>query len=233
MAATLDKAVAKRLVRDHGLATAPFAVVDSVAAAERIDLPLPLFAKPLAEGTGKGVSPRSRIDDRGELAACVAELLATFRQPVLIESYLPGREFTVGIVGSGSAARVVATMEILLLPAAEPGAYSYVNKEHYEDLVRYRLADDAEARAATELALAAYRALDCVDAGRVDLRSDREGRPHFLEVNPLPGLHPRRSDLPILAGMVGLSYGELIGTIVESARQRHGLPLGIEPRRAA
>ncbi len=233
MAATLDKAVAKRIVRDHGLATAPFAVVASAADVERVDLPLPLFAKPVAEGTGKGISPRSWIRDRRELVPCVAELIAAFRQPVLVESYLPGREFTVGIVGTGAEARVIGTMEILLLAAAEPGAYSYVNKEHYEDRVRYRLVDDEEARAATALALACYTALECADVGRVDLRSDAQGRPHFLEVNPLPGLNPRRSDLPILAGMVGMSYGALIGAILESAVGRQGLARNAWPRRAA
>jgi D-alanine-D-alanine ligase len=233
MAATLDKAVAKRIVRDHGLATAPFAVVDRAADAERIDLPLPLFVKPVAEGTGKGVSPRSWISDRRDLAPRVVELLAGFRQPVLVESYLPGREFTVGILGCGDEAWVVGTMEILLLPTAEPGAYTYVNKELYEDRVRYRLVDDQEARATADLALASYRALECADAGRVDLRSDARGRPHFLEVNPLPGLNPQRSDLPILAGMVGMSHGALIGAIVDSAIGRQDLDRQALPRQAA
>jgi D-alanine-D-alanine ligase len=73
------------------------------------------------------------------------------------------------------------------------------------------------------LALAAYRALACRDAARVDLRCDAEGRPHFLEVNPLPGLHPTYSDLPILCGLAGISYAGLLGRIVEAAARRWGL----------
>lgn len=223
MAATLDKAVAKRLVRDHGLATAPFALVERAADIAAVDLPFPLFAKPVAEGTGKGVSPASLVRSKKELERVCRTLLARYAQPVLVETYLPGREFTVGIVGSGPRARIVGTLEVELLPGAEPGVYSYTNKERCEELVRYRLVDDPEARAAAELALACYRALECRDAGRVDLRSDAAGRPHFLEVNPLAGLHPTHSDLPILASLAGLGYDGLIGAIVASAAERAGL----------
>ncbi len=223
MAATLDKAVAKRLVRDHGLATAPFAVVARPSDVAAVDLPFPLFVKPIAEGTGKGVSPASLVRSRKELKRACAVLLLRFAQPVLVETYLPGREFTVGIVGTGPRARVLGTLEIELLPGAEPGVYSFANKERCEELVRYVLVDDAEAKAAAELALACYRALECRDAGRVDLRSDASGKPQFLEVNPLAGLHPTHSDLPILAQKVGLGYDGLIGAIVESAAERVGL----------
>jgi D-alanine-D-alanine ligase len=233
MAATLDKAVAKRLVRDHGLATAPFALVERAADLAAVELPFPLFAKPVAEGTGKGVSPASLVRSRRELERTCRRLLARYAQPVLVETYLPGREFTVGIVGSGPAARIVGTLEVELLPGAEPGVYSYTNKERCEELVHYRLVDDPEARAAAELALACYRALDCRDAGRVDLRSDAAGRPHFLEVNPLAGLHPTHSDLPILASLAGLGYDGLIGAIVASAAERAGLARERAARRRA
>jgi D-alanine-D-alanine ligase len=223
MAATLDKAVAKRIARDCGVPTAPFAVVARAADAPLVDLPYPLFAKPIAEGTGKGVGPRSRVADPGELAAVCAELLARYRQPVLVETYLPGREFTVGVLGTGEAARALGVLEIELLEGAEPGAYSYVNKERCEELVRYRLADDGPARAAADVALAAYRALGLADAGRVDLRCDAAGAPLFLEVNPLPGLHPTHSDLPILAARAGMAYDELIGAILRGAAARHRL----------
>jgi D-alanine-D-alanine ligase len=223
MAATLDKAVAKRLARDCGVPTAPFAVVARPEDAARVDLPYPLFAKPLAEGTGKGVGPRSRVEDPDALAAVCAELLARYRQPVLVETYLPGREFTVGILGTGEGAKALGVLEIELLEGAEPLAYSYVNKERCEELVRYRLVDDATARAAAGVALAAYRALGLADAGRVDLRCDASGAPQFLEVNPLPGLHPTHSDLPILASRTGMAYDELIGAILRGAMARYGL----------
>jgi D-alanine-D-alanine ligase len=223
MALTLDKAMAKRVVRDSGVPTAPFAVVRSLGDLAAVDLPYPLFAKPIAEGTGKGVSPRSKAADPAALAAVCAELLDRYRQPVLIETYLPGREFTVGILGDGADARALGVLEIELLADAEPEVYGYVNKERCEDLVRYRLADDATARAAARVALDAYRALGLGVAGRVDVRCDASGAPHFLEVNPLPGLHPTHSDLPILAAMTGMDHTTLIGAILDSAAARQGL----------
>jgi D-alanine-D-alanine ligase len=142
---------------------------------------------------------------------------------VLVETYLPGREFTVGLVGSGESAEVLGTLEIILLEGAEAGAYSYVNKEHCEQLVEYRLvhaASDEQVRTAEATALAAWKALGCRDAGRIDLRCDSMGRPSFLEVNPLAGLHPEHSDLPILATKIGLPYVKLIERIVASATPR-------------
>jgi D-alanine-D-alanine ligase len=142
---------------------------------------------------------------------------------VIVETFLPGREFTVGITGTGAAAVVVATVEIVLLTGAEADAYSYVNKERCEELVEYRLvhaADDSQVAEAERFALAAWRILNCRDGGRVDLRCDAAGAPSFLEVNPLAGLHPEHSDLPILATKSGLSYAELIGRIVASAEPR-------------
>jgi D-alanine-D-alanine ligase len=238
MAATLDKAAAKRIARDHGVPTAPFAVVARPDDAARVDLPYPVFAKPVAEGTGKGITPRSKATCPRELAAVCARLLARYRQPVLVEPFLPGREFTVGILGGGGDAeppRVLGVLEIELLAGAEPEIYSYVNKERCEELVRYRLVDDAGARAAAAVALGAYRALEVVDAGRVDVRCDAAGAPMFLEVNPLPGLHPTHSDLPILACQVGMAYDELIGGILRGAAARHGLDArgGAELPRAA
>jgi D-alanine-D-alanine ligase len=223
MGLTLHKGMTKRVVRDHGIPTAAFAVVESRADLAGLDLPYPLFAKPVAEGTGKGVTPASRVASPTALRRVVGELLERFRQPVLVETFLPGREFTVGLTGSGDAAAVIGVMEVVLGAQAEAGVYSYVNKEESESRVRYHLADDAEARAAAEVALAAWRALGCRDGGRVDLRSDASGRPNFLEVNPLAGLHPEHSDLPIMCGLAGIAYQDLIGRIVESALARTGL----------
>lgn len=223
MALCLHKRLTKTIVERAGLATPACAVVESTADAARITLPFPLFAKPVAEGTGKGIAPQSMIATRQQLEDVCRDLLVRFRQPVLVETYLPGREFTVGILGTGTAARVLGTLEIVLLPAAEQGVYSYVNKENCEELVEYRLVRpdaDPEVALAEQMALAAWIELQGRDGGRVDLRSDASGRPQFLEVNPLAGLHPQHSDLPMLATAVGMSYQELIRSIVESAATR-------------
>src|SRR5207247_1164239 len=128
--------------------------------------------------------------------------------------------FTVGITGTGPEARVLGVMEILLKPEAEPLVYSYANKANYEELVEYRLVTDKKALQAAEIALAAWRALGCRDAGRIDLRCDRQQRVNLIEVNPLPGLNPIRSDLCILCQLAGINYVELIATIMRSAMER-------------
>ena len=224
LAVTLDKAVAKRLVRDAGIPTAPFAVIETEEdAAKACALPFPVFVKPLAEGTGKGCTAASKVSDPARLADVARALRARFNQPVLAEPYLPGREFTVGVVGNGDKARVIAVLEVLLGANAEPGVYSYTNKELFESRVTYRLADDAEARQAAASALLAYRTLGCRDASRLDLRSDANGVPQFMEVNALAGLHPTHSDLPILSNLAGMTYDGLIGAIMEAALARYGI----------
>lgn len=223
LALTLDKGMTKRIVRDHGIPTALFTVICDEADLADVDLDYPLFAKPLAEGTGKGISAESHISWPRQLNAVCRDLLHRFQQPVLLEQFLPGREFTVGILGTGDEARAVGVMEIIFTDHAEAFGYSYENKEHYEDRVIYRRVDDAEARQAADTALAAWRVLRCRDGGRVDLRSSGRGTPHFLEVNPLAGLHPVRSDLVILARLMGHDHAWLIDNIVDSAIQRHQL----------
>jgi D-alanine-D-alanine ligase len=130
---------------------------------------------------------------------------------------------TVGILGNGDDARVLGVMEVAFRAHAD-AAYTAENKKEYKTRVDYNLLDgEPLAQQARTLALAAYKALDCRDLARIDLRCDAAGEPQFLEVNPLPGLHPTYSDLPILAGRAGISYPDLLGQIVEAAALRWGL----------
>jgi D-alanine-D-alanine ligase len=223
-AATLDKAVAKRLIQSAGLPTARFAVVSDLREAAKVRLPCPLFAKPLAEGTGKGVDGNSRLGSRRELLEVCRRLLANFSEPVLVEEYLPGREFTTAVLGEDRRARVLGSMEIAMRRRAGTDIYSYLNKERCEELVRYSPMAPGRLRKTVErLALESYRLLGCRDAARVDFRCDGKGRPMFLEINPLPGLHPIHSDLPMIAAQEGMSYKELIGSIIDSACRRAGV----------
>lgn len=216
----LHKAAAKRFVRDLGLPTADFAVVEQVGDLEKVVLPYPVFAKPVAEGTGKGITGASKIDSAGQLEMVCRELLARFKQPVLVESFLDGRELTVGIVGTGAAAEAVGAMEVLFRSSSEVPVYSFHNKENYREWVEYRLVGDATAERAKEVALGVWRGLGCRDAGRVDLRCDGRGEPNFLEVNPLAGLNPVDSDLPILCSLAGIPFRDLIARIMASALER-------------
>jgi D-alanine-D-alanine ligase len=220
---SLHKGLTKRVVRDAGVPTPDFAIVESLHDVADVALRYPLFAKPVAEGTGKGITPHSRITTEKDLRAICEGLLETYRQPVIVEEYLPGREFTTAIVGTGRKAEAVGTMEVILLDTAESHAYTYVNKEYCEDRVRYELVTGPEAEGCGGLALQAWRALGGRDAGRVDIRMDAAGRPSFMEVNPLAGLHPEHSDLPIICTMAGVTFQELIARILGSARERAGL----------
>jgi D-alanine-D-alanine ligase len=220
LAISLHKGMAKRVVRDSGVPTPDFIVVKSYHDIAKADLPFPLFAKPIAEGTGKGITAASRVSNHDELVSHCMRLLSEYRQPVLVEAFLPGREFTVGIVGTDDEARAVGIMEVILKDHAEQHAYSYLNKKRFEEFVEYLPVVGEEAEQAVEIALAAWRVLECRDGGRLDLRADARGRIHFLEANPLPGLHPEVSDLPILCTMSSTSYQELIGWIMESAMRR-------------
>lgn len=220
---TLHKGMTKRIVRDHGIPTAPFFQVDGPEDIRRIDLPFPLFVKPVAEGTGKGVAADSRVWNHEQLQRACISRLNMFSQPVLVERYLPGREITVGIAGNGSRARVIGMMEVRYRENEKTGIYSLETKARYQEFVDYRIPETEVYRTCERVALDAWKALGCMDGGRVDLRMDAEGVPNFMEVNPLPGLNPVHSDLPILARMSGISYRELIGMILNEALHRLGM----------
>jgi len=217
---TLHKGMAKRVVQGLGVPTPDFYVIEQESDVAKVDLSFPLFAKPVAEGTGKGINAASKTRNQSQLLSVCTRLITTYKQPVLIENFLPGREFTVGIMGSGKDAVAIGVLEVILRENAEPDAYSYLNKERCESLVEYRLAEDTMAEMAKEIALTAWRGLGCRDAGRIDIRADTDGMPNFMEVNPLPGLHPQHSDLCIIASMAGMSYRALIEAILRSAMAR-------------
>jgi D-alanine-D-alanine ligase len=221
-AIALHKGTCNHLVQNLGVPTAEFHVVHSLAEIDDVRIPFPLFAKPVAEGTSKGVTGGSKVRNRAELEAACSALLDRFRQPVLVETFLPGREFTVGIVGTGDSAAAVGAMEVVLSENAEQEVYSYHNKAHFENLVEYRLGDPSDPLVAKtiEIALQAWRGLRCRDAGRVDLRADADGNPRFIEVNPLAGMHPEISDLPILCKLAGVTYKDLLGRVMASAMER-------------
>ena len=225
-ALTLDKALAKRVVQSCGIPTAPFRVVESRVEAEAAAtmLSLPLFVKPAAEGSSIGVRVTSRVTDAAALIVEVERCLGDYRQPVLVERFLPGIEVTVGVRGFGNGAYVIGSMEVA--PASGPAAefvYGLESKRNYEELVRYYVPprSPAHAREAEETALAAYRALGCRDIARIDVRFDDEGRANFIEANPLPGLNPVTGDLVVMTRLAGGQYEELIAAIAEEALLRY------------
>jgi D-alanine-D-alanine ligase len=221
LALTLDKAMCKHIVRAHGVRTPDFAVIEQMADVANISLAYPLFLKPVAEGSGKGVDADSKVENVEALSRCAARLLKKFAQPVLVEGFLPGREFTVGITGSGADAAVLGVSEIRKKANYVGDSYGLENKEHWEDKVDIVGAPALDARAAGNVALAAWRCLRCRDGGRVDIRYDAEGKANFIEVNPLAGLRPGYSDMWFIADREGLSYAQLIGKFMDSFLKRY------------
>jgi D-alanine-D-alanine ligase len=227
----LDKGLTKTVLRTHGLPTPDWLVVSDANDIECCQVTFPVIAKPLAEGTGKGIDAASKVTDHCSLHTACDRLLRKYQQPVLVEQFLPGREFTVGLVGTDEEAEVIGTLEIHLRDVAEPGVYSYLNKEESESLCDYRLVHtgDKAVAEAERIALAAWRAVGGRDAGRIDIRCDAAGNPQIMEINPLAGMHPTHSDLPMLWAATGREFVELIERIVESAQvritnQRRGAP---------
>jgi D-alanine-D-alanine ligase len=216
----LHKGMSKRLVSSFGIPTPEFTTVQDETDLATVRLPWPVIAKPVAGGTSAGISGACIANNAEQLEVVCLNLLAQFQQPVLIERFLPGREFTVGMIGTGRRARALGAMEILLLGEAEPALYSFENKRCYTTRVSYRLVTDEMADQLTSLALRVWNGMGCRDAGRIDFRCDDSGAPNFLEINPLAGLHPVDSDLVILGRFLGISHCDLIAMIVDSALQR-------------
>ncbi|HKB80596.1 MAG TPA: D-alanine--D-alanine ligase [Thermoanaerobaculia bacterium] len=205
---TLDKPLAKLLAKASGIPTAPWTTGRS---GDGTALRYPLFVKPAAEGSSMGVTSKSLCRNESELNEAVARVQAY--GTVLVEEFLPGNEYTVGILGG----QVIAVMQVVPKGDAKTFFYSIEVKRDYERRVEYRIVD--EPRVAT-LALDIWKAFGLRDVARVDVRCDRDSVPNFVEVNPLPGVHPVHSDLVILAEAAGWSYDRLISGIVTSAEAR-------------
>ena len=220
---TLDKGLTKLIMKQEKILTADFKVVSHLKELQNIGIAFPLFVKPVAEGTSKGIDGFSLVNNESELEESVTYLLKTFHQPVLVESFLPGREFTVGVIGSGEETKTIGTLEIILNEHAPHPIYSYSVKKDWEKYASYQIAVDPVALKCAEMAVQVWKIIKGKDAGRVDFRLDVNGNPNFIEVNPLAGLNPTYSDLPILARLVGISYLHLISDIMNSALKRTGL----------
>jgi D-alanine-D-alanine ligase len=228
----LHKGRAKEILSYRGVPTAPFVVAHSPADARQVTLPFPLFVKPAYEGSGKGITTRSLCKNRSQLVRQVSHLLATYAEPVIIETYLPGQEFTVAILGNGDEAYCLPLigMRFDMLPRGAPPIYGYEAKWIWDTpsnpLEIYECPADISESLAQEIraaALGAYHALECRDWCRVDVRCDAAGRPMVVELNPLPGVLPDPRDhscFPKAAAAAGMSYDDLIRAVADIAWRR-------------
>ncbi len=227
LALTLDKPMAKRILAYHGLPTPRFQVFETSYGAVNSELRYPLFVKPTGEGTGIGISARSVVRSEGELRRQLRWLLGTYGEPALVEEYIEGREITVGVLGNEQL-YVLPPLEIdlSLCPPEENGIYTGRIKSELPNAPRYVCPaplTDAQVADLSRLAVAAFRALDCLDMARVDFKLDghEQEKPYILEINPLPGLSPGVSDLVFEAEAVGMSHAELINAILNTALSRY------------
>lgn len=225
----LDKALCKKLLAWEGIPTPGFAVVSDEAGLDSVGaLRFPVIVKPNAEGSSKGIRDVCVAADAAELRALLADGLRTYGEEMLAEEYVHGREFTVGILGNGKTARVFPPMEIAFRRNTQDGyaVYSFGVKQDYKKYVDYKCPAPLTAEQDGQMrdyALRAFRALGCHDFTRVDFRMDAEGRLYFIEINPLPGLAPGYSDYPMLAEFSGVSYDELVLSVLRAALRRLGL----------
>jgi len=228
----MDKALTKKLVASFGVNTPVYRIVKSAAFfPENISagsMPeFPVLVKPNTEGSSKGVSDFSVARDIAGLRSMLDVKIGTYRQDMLVEKYISGREFTVGILGNGNGFRVFPPMEIIFNDKNHP-IYSYEVKRNFRNFVRYRCPPDLSPdllNKITDAAKTVYSVLECRDLSRMDFRMSADGSLYFIEINPLPGLAPGYSDFPMIAGFCGIDYPALIRSILDSALARYGMPL--------
>jgi len=241
LALCLDKARTKEVLRANGVPTADWALVrsaDDLARVAMRDWRYPLFAKPVHEGSSKGITERNVVSDVDGLRGISLELLERYAQPVLVETFLPGAEFTCGVLGNGGDARVlpIVGMNFGALPDGALPIYGFEAKwlwdrpENPLDIFSCpaRVSDALRAEI-EDVVLRAYTVLGCRDWSRVDVRLDAAGRANIVEVNPLPGILPDPADnscLPKAARAAGIGYDALIGACLEAAAARQGVALG-------
>jgi D-alanine-D-alanine ligase len=233
----LDKSRAKEILAYHGVPTAPFGVIRAMDEFDDLRVKFPSIVKPLHEGSSKGIYDSCVVRSITELEREVRTILSTYGEPAMVEEFLTGREFTVAIMGNGADLRILPIVEIkfdALPPGANP-IYSYEAKWLWDTVEKPldiyacpaelapRLREEIETSCAT-----AYRVLRCRDWSRVDVRLDGRGKPHVIEVNPLPGILPRPEDnscFPKAARAAGMNYGQLINEVADIAMRRQGIVL--------
>jgi D-alanine-D-alanine ligase len=226
LAICLDKPLTKILVTVAGVRTPKWQLITDHSQLKEIkcdDLPLPAFVKPAYEGSSKGIRIGSRAETVVRIAEVAAELLERYEQPVMVEQFIAGDEVTVGMVGNYPP-DVLGIMRVLPRQGNTDFIYSLEVKREWEQLVDYECPAQLETDIMKEIknsSLKVFKALGCRDFARLDFKLSSEGIPYFLEINPLAGLNPKSSDLPIMANKLGWTYQALISAIFNAALQRY------------
>lgn len=223
----LDKALTKRLLSTYHIATPKYRIITTENKTISANFAFPAIVKPNAEGSSKGISDVAIVTDKKGLIDLTAKNVSLYKQDMLVEEYIPGREFTVGVLGNGAETRVFSPMEIVYINKQNNfNIYSYNVKQNYKQLIRYECPASISKETKTNMMSIARKIFDilqCKDFARLDFRLSPENKPYFIEINPLPGLAPGYSDYPMLAGFNGMDYNALVLNILHSALKRHGI----------
>ena len=227
---TLDKAVAKKCWVADGVPTGKFFEASLHDDLRRLNtIGYPLIVKTSQEGTSKGITKNSRVENLEQLQHEVEKICKVYKQPALCEQFIKGTEFTVAVIGNENP---------IALPVVQYAVGGNTNMGNefysYEHIVAKSVQyicpaqiDVQLAKKLQEVAIAAYKSIACRDLGRVDFRVDEKGNPFVLEINPLPNLSPSEV-FPMCAKAYGLTYNQLINKILDYALSRYGLSLAQE-----
>jgi len=226
LAICLDKPLTKRIVATEGVRTPQWRVITDSEQLHELSwngFPFPVFLKPSHEGSSKGIRTGNMAEHIIQATKEITVLLDQYRQPVMVEEFIAGDEVTVGVLGN-SPPKILGIMRVLPKIKQKNFIYSIEVKRDWERLVQYECPANLERTVIEKIAdasLKIYKVLGCHDFARIDFRVGYDGIPYFLEINPLPGLNPRSSDLPIIANMKGLDFNELISGILDAALNRY------------
>jgi D-alanine-D-alanine ligase len=231
----LDKSRTKEILSYHGIPTAPFHVISSMEMFEEVRVRFPLMVKPLHEGSSKGIYNSCVVRNAAELEHEVRTILDSYHEPALVEEFLPGREFTVALMGNGENLQILPIVEIKFdaLPDGMNPIYSYEAKWIWDRSDDPLDIFECPARLSPVLqqeiesiCVSTFRVLRCRDWSRIDVRLDDRGKPHIIEINPLPGILPKPEDnscFPKAARAAGMSYNQLINAVLDIAMERCGV----------
>jgi len=234
LATCLDKSRTKEILTYHGIPTSRFVVANSFEEASEASLRYPLFVKPLHEGSSKGIYNSSYVTGPDGLRQEVERIQNDYEQPALVEEYLPGREFTVALLGNGNELRILPPVEIRFdsLPSEALPVYSYEAKWLWDTknspIEVFKCpapVDDSLLARMQDICKRTFEVLKCRDWCRIDLRLDAAGEPNVIEVNPLPGILPdpqEHSCFPMASRAAGLDYDKMMNSVLEAALKRIG-----------
>lgn len=225
LALTLDKIMAKKIFIAEEIPTPKFFEIKNIDELVNHDhCKFPLIVKPRCEGSSKGLSEKSRVENMQELQKQVEYVINTYKQPALIEEFISGQEFTVAIIGNDPP-EVMPVVQIKIDGELQLDDKFYTFSRIASDKLEYVCPNSMNPeleKKISEYALKTYEAVECCDFGRVDFRVDKEGNPYVLEINPLPSLSTEDVFM-LVANKIGITYEQIIGRILDSAFKRYGL----------